>query len=296
MDVAQARRPRRRPGPAGPCRTSGPPRSCGTRSSSSTGRRRARARAGRSRGRRSRRGRARRAAARALRRHAEALEQRRVERGVAEPDAVASETGARRARGRARSPPRPSPRAPREPISSIPACRNSRGWPRCGRIAAVAVREVGEAQRQLRAGVAGADDARDRDRHVRAQHQHLAVLVEDAVGRPRRRRARRGRAPTRTRARACRSRRSRRRRTTARRLLGDRAQLAHLVGQHVARAAGNRNDHRPGDGSGRRRRAAQARARSRRPRARAEHARRSAQELTRSICAPSARRRSSMRS
>ena len=50
---------------------------------------------------------------------------------------------------------------------------------------------------------------------------------------------RRGAAPPRTRAPACRPRRSRRRSNTARMRSVDRAQLAHLVRQHVARAAGN---------------------------------------------------------
>ena len=58
--------------------------------------------------------------------------------------------------------------------------------------------------------VAGGHDARDRDRHVRAQHQHVAVLVEQAVGGPAAASVARARAPTRTRARACRPRRSRR--------------------------------------------------------------------------------------
>ena len=48
--------------------------------------------------------------------------------------------------------------------------------------AAVAVREVAEAQRRLARGVAGGDDARDRHGHVRAQHEHGAGLVEHAVG------------------------------------------------------------------------------------------------------------------
>ena len=50
--------------------------------------------------------------------------------------------------------------------------------------------------------------------------------------------------------------------------VGDRAQLPHLVGQHVARAARDAVDHTPAAGS----------------------------VATRSICAPRSRRRSSMRS
>ena len=108
---------------------------------------------------------------------------------------------------------------------------------------AVAVGVVGEAQRQLRGGVAGADDARDRDRHVRAQHQDLAVLVEDAVGGPdaveraateHRLVLERGRGDLAVAGGV--ERRAHR--------LDDRAQLAHLVGQHVACPAGDRNDHR----------------------------------------------------
>ena len=50
-----------------------------------------------------------------------------------------------------------------------------------GTHAAVAVREVAEAQRRLAGRVAGGDDARDRHGHVRAQHEHGSRLVEHAI-------------------------------------------------------------------------------------------------------------------
>ena len=61
---------------------------------------------------------------------------------------------------------------------------------------------------------------------------------------PRRRARRRAAAPPRTRARACTPRRSRRSSKRAAQPVAERAQLAHLVGQHVARARWDRVDHR----------------------------------------------------
>ena len=48
---------------------------------------------------------------------------------------------------------------------------------------AVGVGDVAEAQRRLGRLVARGHDARDRHRHVRAQREHVAVVVEHAVGR-----------------------------------------------------------------------------------------------------------------
>jgi hypothetical protein len=53
-----------------------------------------------------------------------------------------------------------------------------------GAHAPVGVGDVGEAQRRFGVGVTGGDDPGDGDGHVGAQHQHAAVLVEDAVGGP----------------------------------------------------------------------------------------------------------------
>ena len=53
--------------------------------------------------------------------------------------------------------------------------------PALGPHGAVGVGDVAEAQRQLGVRVARGDDARDRDRHVRAQHEHVALLVEQLV-------------------------------------------------------------------------------------------------------------------
>ena len=111
--------------------------------------------------------------------------------------------------------------------------------------AAVGVREVAEAQRRLGVAVARRDQARDRDRHVRAEHEHLAVLVEHAV---------RGAARVHVGAleRALVLERRRVDLAVAGPLehladaVGHRAQLAHLVGQEVSRSAGDAIDHRPG--------------------------------------------------
>jgi hypothetical protein len=55
--------------------------------------------------------------------------------------------------------------------------------PAVGRDAPVGVGDVAEAQRRLGGLIAGGDDARDRDRHVCAQGQDVAVVVDHAVGR-----------------------------------------------------------------------------------------------------------------
>ena len=99
------------------------------------------------------------------------------------------------------------------PTSSIPAWRNSRSCPRCGVHAAVAVREVTEAQRRLGVRVARRDHAGDRDGHVRAQRRGPCRSRRKACTRGSLRPSRRAGAPTRTRAPACRPRRSRAART-----------------------------------------------------------------------------------
>src|SRR5664280_1856082 len=114
--------------------------------------------------------------------------------------------------------------------------------PALGAHAAVAVDEVAEAQGRLAGCIAGGDHARDRHGHVRAQHQHGAGLVEDAVGGP---------GFGHVRAREHRLVLQRRRVDLAVAValedppqgVGDGAHLARLVWQHVARAAGNRVDH-----------------------------------------------------
>ena len=107
---------------------------------------------------------------------------------------------------------------------------------------AVGVLEVTEAQRDLRRRVARGDHAGDRDRHVRTQHEHVAVLVEQPV---------RGVGGRRIAARQDLFVLERRRRDLAVAALvehgphrvGDRPQLAQLVREDVARAAGDRVDH-----------------------------------------------------
>ena len=109
--------------------------------------------------------------------------------------------------------------------------------------AAIGVRQVTEAQRRLRVGVARRDQPGDRDRHVGAQHQHVALLVEHPIGRA-----------------SAREVDARKRLLVLERrgvdlavsgrgehmpdAVGHRAQLAHLVGQDVARSAGDAVDHR----------------------------------------------------
>ena len=195
-------------------------------------------------------------------RHAGAVEQPRVQRRVAEPDPVVLQPGRveRRAQhgqrlGRALRPGRADELDPRlQDLARLPALRahGAVGVRRSSRSAAAA----------RRVGVAGGDHARDRDRHVRAQHEHVAVLVEELVGGV-------GRGRVAAREHLLVLQRGRRDLAVAARVehaadrLGDRAQLAQLVRQDVARAA-------TGSGGSRRRRAR--------------------------CCAPSARRRSSIRS
>ncbi len=105
--------------------------------------------------------------------------------------------------------------------------------------AAVGVGEVAEAQRGLGVLIARADEPRDRHRHVRAQREHLAVVVEHAV---------RGRRPTAAGEHVLVLERRGPHLAVAVVFedaadgLGDVAQLAHLVGQHVASAGGNGMD------------------------------------------------------
>ena len=133
-------------------------------------------------------------------------------------------------------------------------------------------RDVGEAERRLGLGVAGGHHARDRDRHVRAQREHRALLVEGPVARAR---GALVAAPQHVLV----LERRRVHLAVARVLEGgahpvaDRAQLAHLLGQHVP---GPR-----GDGVRHMRRLRYAGTRS---------------AATRSMRAPSVRSRSSIRS
>ena len=113
--------------------------------------------------------------------HAHGVQQRRVQRRVAEPDLVAVEPDRvehlAQQLDRLDRPLRPG-RAdeldPRLEHLARLATRRPHG--------AVGVGEVAEAQRRIRARVAGRHHARDRDRHVRAQHEHVALLVEQPVG------------------------------------------------------------------------------------------------------------------
>ena len=93
--------------------------------------------------------------------------------------------------------------------------------------------------------LARADEARDRDGHVGAQDEHLAVLVEHAVGRacPPERPARdHGLILERRRVDLAVTRIAKDRAQP----FGQRAQLTHLVGQDVSSATGNREDHGSG--------------------------------------------------
>ena len=98
---------------------------------------------------------------------------------------------------------------------------------------AVGVGEVAEAERRLGVRVAGGHHAGDRDRHVRAQRQHLPCLVEEPV-------ARAGRALVADAQHLLVLERGRPHLAVAGALEGaaqalrQRAQLAHLVGEHVA--------------------------------------------------------------
>ena len=171
----------------------------------------------------------------------ERLQQRRVQRRVAEPDAVGLQAGGVERRAQHRQRLGGALRA-RDADQLDPGLQELARLPALRAHAAVGVREVAEAQRRLGVGVAGRDQPRDRDRHVRAQHEHVAVLVEHPVGR--------AAAP----AMSARSKvllvleRGRVDLAVAGALehgahaVGHRAQLAHLVGQHVARSAGDAVD------------------------------------------------------
>jgi hypothetical protein len=127
------------------------------------------------------------------------------------------------------------------------------------------VGDVAEAQRRLGGGVARGHHARDRDGHVGAQREHVAVIVDDAIGR----------LDARVAAAEDRLVLDGRRVDLAiavaledvPKSVGDRAQLPHLVGEHVAGPARDAVDHTV-----------------------------AGSVATRSIWAPRSRRRSSMRS
>ena len=117
-----------------------------------------------------------------LRRHGERLHQRRIQRGVAEPHSVALQAGAvERAAEHGQRLRRPGRRGRADQLDP--------GLQELARLAAlrahapVAVREIGESQRQLARLVARRHKSRDRHRHVRSQHQHLTVFIENAIGR-----------------------------------------------------------------------------------------------------------------
>ena len=127
-----------------------------------------------------------------------------VEVGVAEADhGPCRGPAASSAAHRGPRPPPRSRRAPSAPISSTPAWANSRICPRCGRTARNSVGDVAEAERRLGAGEAVGDQPGDRDRHVGAQREQLAALVEEAVGAVGGRARRRAPSPRRTRSSAC---------------------------------------------------------------------------------------------
>ena len=235
----------RRPSAASPAAssTSAPPRRCGTRSSASvaSGPRR-RPSTSRSRPTKSRVWSSCRIRRRGVAGDAVRVEQRRVERGVAEPDPVALEArGVERAAehgerlGGAGVLGHADELDPRLEHLAVLAARRADG--------AVGVGDVAEAQRQLGGRVAGGDHARDRDRHVRAQHEHVALLVEQLV---------RGVGGRRVPARQHLLVLERRRLDLAVAVrvedpphpLDDRVDLPQLVGQDVARPAGGRVDRR----------------------------------------------------
>ncbi len=227
-----------------PASTSGPPRSCGTRTSSSA------ASSGspsswtscssptRSFVPSSCSSRAPRLVGHVARRH-----QLRVQRRVPEPDAVAAQPDrVQRAAqdrerlggaGRARRADELDPGL--EELAHLAAVRAHR---------AVGVGDVAEAQRRIGRRVARRDEPRDRDGHVGAQREDLAVVVEHPVRRRHVRPRRLGHDALVL---------DRRRVDLAvavaledgAQRLRDRAQLAHLVRQDVARAAGDRVDHTP---------------------------------------------------
>ena len=112
----------------------------------------------------------------------QAAEQGRIQRGVAQPDAIAlqadriervAQHGERL--GRAGGPGRPDELdAGLQELAHLAAVR--RDLP-------VGVGDVAEAQRRLGRRVARRHHARDRHGHVGAQGEHVAVIVDDAVGR-----------------------------------------------------------------------------------------------------------------
>ena len=117
-----------------------------------------------------------------LGRHTEPGEQRGIERGVSQADPVVLEAGCVQGAADDRQ-------HLGGPVRSGRADQLDAGLEHLARVAAlrpdrpVAVGEVAEAQRRLGVRVARRDHPRDRDRHVRAQDEDLAVLVEQAVGR-----------------------------------------------------------------------------------------------------------------
>ena len=114
---------------------------------------------------------------------AEPAQQRGIERGVAEPDAIALQAGGvQRVAQHGRAPRRCPRRRGRRSARSRPAGTraSARG---AGATLPVGVGDVAEAQRRLGRLVARGHHARDRHRHVRAQRQHVAVVVDHPVGR-----------------------------------------------------------------------------------------------------------------
>ena len=172
------------------------------------------------------------------RRDAEGAQQRGVQRGVAEADAVAAQAGrvervaeyGQRLGGAVGGGRADELDAGLQELAHLAAVRAH---------AAVGVSEVAELQRRLGGRIARRDEPRDRHGHVRAQREHLAVVVEDAVG---------GRRAAATAEHRLVFERGSPDLAVAVELedpahgLGDVAQLAHLVGQHVARARRDRVD------------------------------------------------------
>ena len=224
--------------------------------------------------------------------HPELVQQLAIERGVAEADDGAAEPGGvergaqdlddldrpvRRARADQLD-------ARLEELTHLPALRPH---------LAVGARVVEEAQRRLGRRVPVRDEAGDRHGHVSPHREQLAALRRRSGARPERPRRRR-RAPGRRRTRrsASRPRRSRSARRPPRDAL-QRAQLAHLVGKDVPGAGRDRVSHQAVP---RRRCHVSAQARSMLPPGKAVSRRAPRSTATRSIRAPSCRRRSSIAS
>jgi hypothetical protein len=179
-----------------------------------------------------------------LRRDPEGIEQGGIDGGVAEPHPVVAQAG--RVEGGAQDAQRLGRAVGRRRADELDSrLEELPRLPPLGPHAAVGVREVGEAQRRLGAGVARGHDAGDRQRHVRAQGEGVAALVEQLVSRARivelRAFQRRGVLERRRVDLAVAARLEH-----ASHRLRDRAQLAHLVGQHVAGSAGDPVGHRSG--------------------------------------------------